>query len=181
MIVGGEDAYCRRSVALPLPASRRVLARAETPARKPAMTRPAARSSSTLCSQPTRDGHTLSQTQRIRSRSRLDASSLHGNADHSVRAQAANSRHMPLPWSPSAPGARHVATTLCLVVLPLTTHGCDDPTRANHVRPPRQAARASRQGVPDEPGTAQRASDSSAHVQRQRGCGDTWDLADHRL
>jgi hypothetical protein len=72
-------------------------------------------------------------------------------------------------------------TTLRLVVLPLTTHGCDDPARANHVRPPRHAARASRQGAPDEPSTAQRTSDSSSHVQRRRGCGDTWDLAHYRL
>ena len=59
------------------------------------MTRPAARSSSTSRSHPTRDGQTLKQTQRILTTSRLGASSLHGSGDHSVRAQAANSLHMP--------------------------------------------------------------------------------------
>ena len=83
------------------------MARAETPARKPTITRPAATSSSTSRSQPARDGQALTQTQRILSTSRLDASSLHGNDDHSVRAQAANSLHMPLRWSPFPPGARH--------------------------------------------------------------------------
>ena len=96
-----------RFVAVPLEASRRVLARAETPARKPAMTRPVAWSSSTSRSQPTRDGHALPQTHRILSTSRLEASSLHGSDDHSVRAHAANSLHMPLRWSPFPPGARH--------------------------------------------------------------------------
>jgi len=110
----------------------RLLARADTPARNPATTRPAARLASTSRSQPGRDAHTLSQTRRIRSTSRLDASSLHGNDDHSVRAHAANCLHMPLGWSMLPPGARHKRTALRLFALSLTTYWCDDfaPTRA---------------------------------------------------
>ena len=79
-----------------------------------------------------------SQTQRIRSTSRLDASSLHGNDDHSARAHAAKSLHMLHRWSPRPNDARGERTDLRLRVSSLTTYECDDlaPARTVHVRPP---------------------------------------------
>jgi len=78
-----------------------------------------------------------SQTQRIRLTSRLDASSLHGNDDHSVRAHAAKSLHMSHRWSPRPNNAHGERTDLRLRVSSLTTYECDDlaPARTVHVRP----------------------------------------------
>jgi len=85
-------------------------------------------------SQPGLDAQTLTQTQRIRSTSAFDASSLHGNDDHSVRAHAANSLHMPSWWSSLQPWARHTQSAMRLLAVSLTTYWCDDfaPTRVAH-------------------------------------------------
>ena len=82
-----------------------------------------------------------SQTQRIRSTSRLHASSLHGNDDHSARAHAAKSLHMSHRWSPRPNNARDVRTDLRLRVSSLTTYECDDlaTARTVHVRPQAQS------------------------------------------
>ncbi len=65
--------------------------------------------------------------------SRLEASSLHGNDDHSVRAHAAKSLHMLHRWSARPSGARHTKTALRLRALSLTTYQCDDLAPAHTV------------------------------------------------
>ncbi len=81
-------------------------------------------------------------TRRIRSTSPLDASSLHGNDDHSARAHAAKSLHMSHWWSPRPNRARDERTDLRLRVSSLTTFQCDDlaPARFVHVRSPARSS-----------------------------------------